>query len=141
MQLKVLQRQSKRLAEFSVREGEAANIEHFGRPVDWRATIRQLIAEDRQRNIIGSLKLEIQAEVGYVDTLIVAKNHRGEGLGTQLTLKAEQLAKEAGAHKIYLETGKTWAAVKFYQSRGYTVTGEHPRHYFGQDFIIFSKSL
>ncbi len=55
--------------------------------------------------------------------------------------KAEELAKENGAHKIYLETGKDWNTIEFYEPLGYKVSAELPDHYSHVDFVQMTKFL
>lgn len=113
---------------------------HFGREIKWQKEKQALTASDNDE-IVGVIELTIQAGVMYIDELIVASHRQGQGIGTQLMQKAEELAREKHLHKIYLDTGSNWPAVKFYENLGYQQTGILSKHYENLDYIIFTKFL
>ncbi len=137
--IKTYKRKSKAFNTFHNKEWELANIGYYDRSVTWKKEKRYLIARDSKNKIVGILSLYVEAEVAYLNTMIVDKNERSKGIGTKLILEAEKLVKQLGAHKAYFNTGKTWRTVKLYKSLGYKITGEHKNHYFNQDFLIFTK--
>lgn len=139
MKIKILKRETKAIKTFEKKEWKIANLEHFGRDVNWEKEEYKLVARDTQNNILGSLGLKIKAKVAYIKTLLVAKDARRQGIGKNLVLEAEKISRKAGTHKIYLETGDSWEAVEFYKSLGYKITNAIKKHYFGQDFVIFTK--
>lgn len=53
--------------------------------------------------------------------------------------EVERIAKRHNAHKLYLQTGKDWESVPFYESLGYKITGELLNHYFHQTFVELTK--
>lgn len=126
--------------KFVKEEWTKADIPHFGHVVNWKKEKKVLQAMDENK-IVGILELIMQAGVMYIDELIVAEIHHGEGVGKTLMEKAEEIAKVNNMHKIYLDTGKNWPAVKFYEALGYEKTGEFPKHLEGVDYVIFSKFL
>lgn len=77
----------------------------------------------------------------YIDELIIKQEQQGKGIGKMLMHKAEEIAGQQKLHKIYLDTGKDWPAVKFYESLGYQKTGELLKHFESIDYIVFSKFL
>ena len=113
---------------------------HFGREIKWQKEKHALTAID-DKEIVGVLELTIQAGVMYIDELIVASSRQGQGIGTELMQKAEELGRDKSLHKIYLDTGSNWPAVKFYENLGYQKTGALPNHYENLDYIIFTKLL
>lgn len=141
MKVRVIKRDTKAIKKFEEKEWKVSNLEHFGRNVNWEKEECKIVATNTQNKIVGTLGLKIRAKVAYIKTLLVAKNARRQGTGRNLVLKAENISKKSGAHKIYLESGDNWEAVKFYESLGYKKTNTFKKHYFGQDFIIFTKFL
>ncbi|HEX2581466.1 MAG TPA: N-acetyltransferase [Dongiaceae bacterium] len=97
---------------------------------------RHLIVARLDHIIAGSCQLqrpgknnEAQAHTIQLTTSFVAPWARGHGLARQLTLAAEEWAKELGASVINLDVRATQqAAVQLYRSLGYTELGTHP-HY------------
>ena len=77
----------------------------------------------------------------HIEAIIIKHDNYGHGVGKMLMEKAEILATENKLHKIYLETGKTWDATRFYEALGYQVTGELPNHFENQDYVEYSKFL
>jgi len=138
---KIIRKNTKAVKEFTKKEWAVANLEHFGKDVDWKKEKYSILALDDNQDIVGYLGLEIMAGVAYVAELLVAKKMRGRGVGKKLSLEAEKISVKSGAHKIWLRTGKNWESVKFYKSLGYQITGDLKKHSFGQDFVIFAKLL
>lgn len=131
---------TKTIEDFEKKEWEFADIEHFGREIDWKKDKRVLIASENNE-VLGVLELTIQSGVMHVEGLIIKHNCYGKGIGKSLMQKAEEIAANNNLHKIYLETGKNWKATKFYDSLGYKVTGELPNHMEHQDYIEYTKFL
>jgi len=113
---------------------------HFGHEVEWKKEKKALIAKDDVQ-IVGVLEYTIQAGVMYIDEIIIAHDQQGKGIGKMLMEHVEEIATNDHLHKIYLDTGATWPAVKFYEALGYIKTGDLPKHLAGQDYVIFSKFL
>jgi ribosomal protein S18 acetylase RimI-like enzyme len=131
---------SPEIETFQKTEWEPADIEHFGRIIDWKKDTKVLNATDNNE-LVGVLELTIQSGVMHIDSLIVKHKRYGQGIGKALMTKAEELAKKHNLHKIGLDTGKNWPATKFYKSLGYEKTGDLPKHLEQQDYIEFSKFL
>lgn len=55
--------------------------------------------------------------------------------------QVEAFSKKMRAHKIYLFTGKSWSAGRFYEKLGYKKTADLSKHYFKVDFVVYSKTL
>lgn len=126
--------------DFVKNEWKNAGIVHFGRIVNWKKEKKTLQAIE-ENEIVGVLELTMQAGVMYIDELIIKQDRQGHGIGKTLMEKAEELARERKLHKIYLDTGKTWLATKFYEALGYQKTGELPNHFEHADYIIYSKLI
>lgn len=134
MKIKISSKGSKKLKEFNKKEWQQANLEHFGHALDWNTKHYILAAYDNQ-DLVGTLSLKIEAGVAYIGTMLIAKDKRRKGIGQNLMDKAQQIAKQNNAHKIYLQTGKDWQSVQFYEKLGYKITGQLPNHYFHKDFV------
>ncbi len=139
MKLIVTKRKNKKIVDFEKKEWVQVDLEHYGKNWDWTKKIFRIAAVEDQ--ILGSLRMEIEAGVAYLNTLIVSSSQGKRGIGKTLLKKAERIAIENGAHKMYLVTGKTWDAVGFYEKLGYEKTGYLPNHYNHKDFIEMTKFL
>lgn len=140
MKIKVSSKGSKKLKTFNKKEWPSANLEHFGHNQDWNAKRYVLEAYDEQK-IVGILGFKTEAGVAYIGTMLVARNKRRKGIGRLLLEKVVEVAKRDNVHKIYLQTGKDWQSVKFYEKLGYKITGQLPNHYFHKDFIELTKFI
>ncbi len=141
MQIKTYKSKTPEVEAFNKKEWEKADKEHYKTATNWKKDKYRLVAYSSDKEILGTLGLEILGGVAYVSTLIVSSLHRQEGVGTHLMNKAENTAKKHNCHKIYLETGKGWDSEKFYKKLGYEITGSLDNHYFNTDYIILSKKL
>ncbi len=130
----------KSLEDFQKQEWVPADLAHFGREIDWSKKYKIYTASDDGK-LVGVLELCIQAGVMHVEALIVKHDKYGQGVGKQLMSKAEALAEELKLHKIYLGTGKTWDATKFYEALGYNISGELPNHFEHQTYVVYQKLL
>ncbi len=136
--IKLFDKLSKDAQVFVKEEWTHADFVHFGRVIQWKKETKALQAYENGV-LVGVLELTIQAGVMYIDELIVKQERQGNGIGKFLMQKVEEIAKEQKLHKIYLDTGKNWPAVKFYESLGYQKTGELLKHFEQSDYIVFSK--
>lgn len=137
MELKVSS-SSKDWTDFEKAQWEKADIEHYGRAVDWDKKVFHITAEENGE-IVGSVRMDVRVGIAYIDAIIVDDSMRGKGIGRQLMEKAEQVAQDHNAHKIYLQTGADWDAVPFYEDLGYKTTSQLPNHHLHIDFIELTK--
>jgi ribosomal protein S18 acetylase RimI-like enzyme len=79
--------------------------------------------------VVGSLGLHVRHNVGSLG-MMVAREHRRQGIGGRLLDESLRWARERGLHKVDLEV---WphnaAAIALYRSRGFAVEGRLRRHY------------
>ena len=136
----VVRSTNKNIKDFNLKEWAVADVEHYGREVDWKIK-KYVFAAQENGEIVGTLKMKVQAGLVEIQTIIVSSGKRSKGIGKALMKQAEEIAKKSGAHKIYLITGKNWTARKFYESLGYKEVGELPKHYIKHDFVQFCKFL
>ncbi|MFA6981912.1 MAG: GNAT family N-acetyltransferase [Patescibacteria group bacterium] len=141
MNIKAYKRRPKEATNFKYKEWAKMDIELYGSKIGWYNEVRYIVARDDRGDVIGDLELKVEAQVAYIDTLIVRADVRKQGVGRELVREAERVAKELKAHKIYLLTGRNWQSQNFYRSLGYEKTGEQNDHYFHVDFDILTKKI
>jgi predicted N-acetyltransferase YhbS len=138
--VKILKSVWKETKEFGDKEWPNANLEHYGREVDYNQ--KDFIFKATEGgNIVGTIKGSHEAGVIYISYLIVAHDKKGQGIGKLLTKEAEDFGKKLGAHKVYLTTGKGWEAEKFYRKLGYKDVATLHKHHFKKDFIVYEKLI
>lgn len=79
--------------------------------------------------VVGSLNVQVDYSVGSLG-MMVARQHRRQGIGGRLLDESLRWAREHLLHKVHLEV---WphnaAAIALYRSRGFAVEGRLRRHY------------
>lgn len=138
--IKVSDSNWKETKEFGEKEWPYANIEHFGKKVDFNGK-KFFFKATEGTEIVGIIKGDLDAGVLHISHLLVAHDKRGGGIGKALIIKVEEFGKENGAHKLYLETGDGWEAEKFYEKLGYKKAGVLAKHSFKKDFVIYEKFI
>ena len=104
------------------------------------------IAEEESRLIgfaIVSWGRESEPHGAYIQTVEVAKEHRGEGVGRELLRRIEDSARAAGARAIWLHVDvENLSAIRLYERHGYERQGRE-EHYYARNRAAFSytKSL
>lgn len=78
--------------------------------------MRFLIARDDDQEIIGAVGIEVYGKSGLLRSLVVKPDDRKRGVGAQLTLNLERLAKSQSVECLYL---LTTTAEKFFATHGY----------------------
>jgi len=126
---------------FEKKEWQLADLEHYGKLVDFTKKKYKFVAKTDSGKIIGTLDLTIELNLAYVKSLLVGFKFRKIGVGKQLIETAENFAKDKKCTKVWLETNKGWAAEKFYKKVGYKVTGIHKNHILNQKTLILTKFL
>jgi ribosomal protein S18 acetylase RimI-like enzyme len=128
------------IAEFDQREWKAEDIAHYGETVNWIE--KKFVFKAMNGNqIVGSAKGKFESGVVNLDTLIVAQDARGEGVGKKLLEKIIDFGKKMGGHKIYLYTMPHWESYKFYIAQGFEQVAQIPNHYLKRDFVIMEKNI
>ncbi len=141
MNIKLVKTSSDKIKAFEETEWGLADIEHYGKVVDMEKKKYKFVAENESGEITGTLDLMIEANIAFLEGLLVGSKFRRKGIGKKLLEKAEKLAKENKCTKIWLETNEGWGSAEFYGENGYKVTGEHEKHIMNQKTLIFSKFL
>jgi GNAT superfamily N-acetyltransferase len=126
--------------KFNKEAWSGMDLEHYGKHVKWVETpILFKVVEGGK--IIAAVDAKYESGVIHVNKITVEKKNRRNGIGKSLMKKIEEEAAMIGAHKIFLTTGKDWVAGKFYESLGFEKTADLPNHFFGFDFVIYSKII
>jgi len=125
---------------FTEQAWAAADLEHFGRAVDFSKKKFSLVAR-RNGTVCGIARLQIKAGIARIDELLVDTSQRRLGVGTKLVREMEQIARQHQCHKITLLTGKDWPAVPFYTNLGFIFVAELPNYYARHDFVELAKEL
>jgi [ribosomal protein S18]-alanine N-acetyltransferase len=102
-----------------------------------------IVAEDAGAKIKAFVLVEAEVRVGHIITLDVAAECRRSGLGTELTVAAENALAMNGVREIELETAIDNAAgIAFWTRRGYRTVGTIPRYYLDRvDALCMTKIL
>ena len=106
-----------------------------------------IVAEDRQRQIAGFAILELYREkheiIAHVVTLDVHPSLRRLGLGRQLMLVLDQIAKGNRAWVLRLEvSAEDVGAQAFYRNMGFLVVRTLKRYYLNKiDALLMERSL
>ena len=132
---------SGKIKDFEKTEWSIADIEHYGGPRNFKKKKYKFVANNENGDIFGVLDLIIEANVSYLEGLIISHNHRGEGIGKKLLLFAEKFAKNNKCTKIWTETDEDWQAANFYKKMGFEICGTHENHYLGRRGLILTKYL
>jgi len=90
--------------------------------------------------IVGTMKVQLQGQIGTISRIAVLENFRNRRIGTFLVEYGENLLSHMGAKYVQLEV---FSAInsqsKFYESIGYKAL-EHV-HRAGEDLLVMQKDL
>jgi ribosomal-protein-alanine N-acetyltransferase len=86
---------------------------------------------------------EASGAVAYIQTLEVAPNQRGKGIGGELLRRIEGSARDAGAPAIWLHVhAENAAAIRLYHAHGYLNAAREENYYArGQAALVCIKHL
>ncbi len=79
----------------------------------------------------------------HIDQLYVRLDKQHNGVGSKLLKDVAERAKKQGARIIFLETGKTNGAMKFYEKNGFSIAG-HINGLYDEaagDAVVMSREL
>ena len=79
----------------------------------------------------------------YIQTIEVAPDWRGRGVGGELLTRIEGSARDAGAHEIWLHVdAENSSAIRLYEAHGYQLEGREERYYpRDRAALIYGKPL
>jgi ribosomal protein S18 acetylase RimI-like enzyme len=104
------------------------------------------IAEEG-KHLCGFAIVEWTREPGriaaYIQTIEVAPERRGQGVGRELLRRVEASATAAGAHLIWLHVdAENGAATRLYEANGYRIEGREENYYPpGRAALVCLKAL
>jgi len=139
MNISTTQKKSPAVLQFESEEWRLADIEHYGKPRNFEKRKVSFVAENDRGEVMGVLDLVLEANVAFLENLLVGHSFRKKGVGRQLLSQAETYAKKQGCTKIWTETDEDWSAFKFYPKMGFVVCGVHEKHYLGKTAVILEK--
>jgi GNAT superfamily N-acetyltransferase len=99
-----------------------------------------IFVRDANRDLAAGLHGWTWAGVGFVQTLWVRADRRGQGLGARLLAAAEAEAARRGCSEMHLDT-HSYQVPDFYRRRGYETIGELPGWPRGTTRVYFRKAL
>lgn len=85
-----------------------------------------------------------EAGEAELESVVVAPDWRGQGLGTRLLSESARYARELGAARLDLEVrASNAAAIRLYERTGFQETGRRPGYYRGpdEDAVLMSVIL
>ena len=89
---------------------------------------------------VGMSVLKQTAEALWLETVAVAPEHQGAGIGRRLITHAEAAARSCGLSRVRLYTNAAMHAnLRLYPRLGYVETGRRRQH--GFDRVFFDKML
>jgi GNAT superfamily N-acetyltransferase len=91
--------------------------------------------------VVGVLGLRIAASLAHVESLIVAPERRGGGIGRALLTRAEEVANYYNCHKVTLEAPADFPARRFFEACGYKTEAILPQHTWKLDVAVMRKFL
>ncbi len=91
-------------------------------------------------NIIGYVTMSARDwhQTGWIADLVVAPEHRRQGVGTALLRAASRWAREQGLSRLMIEVQtKNYPGICFVQRRGFSFCGYNDRYYTNRDIALF----
>jgi GNAT superfamily N-acetyltransferase len=98
-----------------------------------------IFVRNEAHEIVAGLHGWTWGQTGFVQTLWVREDLRGQGIGARLLVTAEVEAARRGCREVHLDT-HSYQAPDFYRHRGYEILGELPG-WPGQTTRIFFRKI
>ncbi|MFV8043312.1 GNAT family N-acetyltransferase [Streptococcus pluranimalium] len=107
--------------EFVKRVFDEQFEETFGRDAMSKLVTKEyLLTKEEGGDLLAVLQAIQSIETVHIKSLVVAKAAQGKGLGSQLLLELEEVARQNGVTSITLST-KSYQAKEFYLKNGYQI--------------------
>ena len=105
-------------------------------------TVHYLVAEDSGR-VVGHAVASLVADIGELQRIAVAADHRRRGVAAALLAKVTALAADSGADRLLLEVREDNAdALGFYAAQGFVEVDRRRRYYHdGATAVVLRRSL
>ncbi|UCE29998.1 MAG: GNAT family N-acetyltransferase [Candidatus Bathyarchaeota archaeon] len=101
-----------------------------------------ILVAEINNEIVGTVSgLEEHGSM-HVCSLAVLPAHQNSGVARRLMERLETVGQEKGCCKLFLHTA--WAmkeAIQLYEKLGYMKEGYLREHFYGEDFMVFSKFI
>lgn len=108
---------------------------------DWHHRDSFLVATAKNdAQIVGYLTMAAQDwhKTGWVADLVVAPEHRRQGIASQLLQAGAKWAHKAGLRRLIVETQtKNYPAIRFLERQGFSFCGYNDHYYSNQDIALF----
>lgn len=129
------------IKDFFMNEWPSANQEVFGFTDQSKWKMEEHLMTARQNNqIAGVIQFRIIGGVGYLSTLLVKEEYRGNGLiGQALLSKFEEMAIQKKCHKLGLKSYKNSRASNFFKKHGFIEEGVLKQDIHGIDWVMMAK--
>ena len=115
------------------------NLSHTAAIKDCINESLEIILEENNQIIGGLLGRSLWGTL-EIQSLVIAEDYRKKGLGRDLMLKAEKIARQRGCHYISLNTF-SFQASGFYQNLGYKIFAEEKDFPLGYSKLYLRKTL
>jgi 2'-5' RNA ligase/GNAT superfamily N-acetyltransferase len=125
---------------FEDREWSAYDQSELGRGIEWLED-PFVIAARREGRVAGVARGWTAGGVAYLAGLIVAAEHRREGVGSHLLAAFTSLAAERGCRRLALRTFAGGPAHAFYQAHGWVDEAVFEPWVFGRGFVQLRRDL
>ncbi|RML42407.1 Acetyltransferase, GNAT family [Pseudomonas savastanoi pv. glycinea] len=102
--------------------------------------VAMFIRDDQTREILGGLHARILYQWLFIELLVVPEQARGQGTGSALMRKVEELAREKNCVGIWLDTFD-FQAPEFYRKHGFTEIGQIDDYPPGHKHFFLQKRL
>ena len=125
---------------FENREWSSHDQAELGRGVEWFED-PFVISARRDHRVVGVARGWTAGGIAYLSGLIVAAEHRGEGIGSHLLAAFTSLAADRGCRRLAVRTFAGSAAYGFYQRHGWVDEARFQPWVFGRDFVQLRRDL
>jgi len=108
-----------------------------------RNTSKNVVVARKDRALVGFGIMTYWEDSANLDLLAVKKLYRRRGVGTQVVLWLEKVARTAGIMNIYVQVRKAnVGAIRFYEILGFHIVEEATGYYQGREAaVIMCKGL
>jgi len=108
---------------------------------DWMKQDTYFVAREGPR-IVGVMGCSLRHGACLLMHMVVDRRHRKRGIGSALTKKAIDFARENGAVKVWLDTTpRLKEAMALYEKHGFVRCGHLRKHYWGEDVYLYELML
>jgi GNAT superfamily N-acetyltransferase len=116
------------------------NVAHLGQEMIDNYHTVMVVARDGDGTVVGGVYGEMFWDWLHINTMWVAEDHQGHGIGTRLLKQIEKAAVSKGFYGSHLET-TDFQALGFYLKNGYEVFGELEGKPAGSTWYYIKKKL